>query len=222
MLSFRIERWMTWRPSVDTAAPVVAGMPSSLRRRVTPIGRRALEAAWHIEPPATARLIFSSRHGEYDRTLSLLTGLATERTVSPADFSLSVHPALAGLFSIAAGNRTGISAIAAGPESFGYGLLEGAASAATSGETVCIVHYDAPLPKPYDEILVGDETEIAAAFVLGSGSGGERVSMELGPGEAGDPPSASLAGNFVEFLASGESERRVRGPRMRWHWRRDA
>jgi hypothetical protein len=41
-----------------------------------------------IAPDVKTRFVFSSRHGEYARTFSMLRSLAAEGTVSPADFSI--------------------------------------------------------------------------------------------------------------------------------------
>ena len=45
-------------------------------------------------------LVFISRHGETPRTLDILSDLASEQPLSPTQFSLSVHNAVIGLWSI--------------------------------------------------------------------------------------------------------------------------
>ncbi len=95
-----------------------------LRRRVSPLGQHALRAVWGLPESETARLVFASRHGEFGRTLSILDALVSDEGVSPADFTLSVHHALAGLLSIVRKNRQGHTAVAAGSESFFFGLLD--------------------------------------------------------------------------------------------------
>src|ERR1700677_3515966 len=103
-----------------------ATLPPLLRRRVTALGKMAFKAAFDLSALEPARFIFCSRHGEFQRTLSILTTLATGEAVSPAEFSLSVHNALAGLLSIAQHNTGGHTAIAAGADSFHAGLIEAA------------------------------------------------------------------------------------------------
>ena len=100
-------------PSDAAGTPPSDPVPLLLRRRVSAIGQQALRAAWGLPAAAEARLIFASRHGEFSRTLSILDALANDQPVSPADFTLSVHHALAGLLSIAQRNRLGHTAIAA-------------------------------------------------------------------------------------------------------------
>jgi len=220
-LSFSLAAWKSW-PAPAAQAESGRALPLALRRRVSAIGRRALEAAWQLEPDANARLVLSSRHGEYERTISLLTQLTDERSVSPADFSLSVHSALAGLLSIATANHSGLSAVAAGRDSFGYGLLEAAACLADDPATrVLLVHFDGPLPEVYSELGEAVESPLAAALSLSVGSPATpRIEIDMQPASADEPMTASLAGEFVRFLSTADREGRARGDRMSWRWRR--
>jgi hypothetical protein len=192
--------------------------PASLRRRITPIGRSALALAWSLRSEADApRLVFSSRHGEYDRSYGLLQALAESGEVSPAEFSLSVHHALAGLFSIATGNRAGHTAVAAGPESFGYGLLEAAAAAGEDRRPVLLVHFDDRLPEPYG---LAEEPVVAAMIIAPPEGKGDEIDFSVLPGEA--PGRDDPALGFLEFLESGRPQAETRGERMTWRWCRAA
>jgi len=137
---------MAWSPSAKSRggnwAPPDA--PTILKRRVSPLGREALLAAFGLPDVGASRFVLSSRHGEFGRTQALLSALADGEPLSPADFSLSVHHGLIGLLSIATGNRLGHTAVAAGRESFAYGLLEAAAAATERpGQPMALVHFDA-------------------------------------------------------------------------------
>src|SRR5690606_18468196 len=98
--------------------------PSTLRRRLSPLAQQGLNAAWSLSSSGPMRIVFSSRHSEFKRTISLFESLSNYHSVSPADFTLSVHHALTGLLSIAQKNNQGVIAIAGGPESFCYGFME--------------------------------------------------------------------------------------------------
>jgi len=222
-LSFAVARWAVWHPGADSmivhppTASERGAIPSAFRRRVTAIGRKALEAAWAILPAdGQPRLVLSSRHGEYQRTFGLLTSLAEEGVVSPAEFSLSVHHALVGLLSIATANRSGHTAIAAGPHSFGYGLLEAAACVIEDGGPVLLLHFDEPLPDIYDPIIDANEPPLVLAALLVPAGGGAAMSLAIEPEGAGSV--GRLAHEFIEFLQSGEAERSPAG----WRWRRAA
>jgi hypothetical protein len=232
-MGFRLVSWAGWLPGAEGLASggavrPGAALPSSLRRRVTPIGRKALEAAWLVlagrsedeEPP---RIVLSSRHGEYGRTMGLLDSLAESGEVSPAEFSLAVHHGLAGLLSIAAGNRAGHSAVAGGGESFGYGWLEAAASLADGGGRVLLIHFDEPLPEPYAPVGGDRDPSVALALLLASDrdeAEGDRLSLAFAPS---DPPGdESPAVSFARLLDGQAAEAVCVGERLTWRWCRVA
>ncbi len=186
-----------------------------LRRRIGRLGQRALQAAWTFgtahpsDPPP--RLVFASRHGEFSRTLSILEALADGAPPSPADFTLSVHHALAGLLSIAGANRAGHTAIASGADSLYHALLEAAAcQAERPGQPVLLAYYDEPLPPPYDELAPGDET-IALALLLAPGGRALRLEQHPAAEPAGHSPGQALA-----TLLDGGAAVAFQGDRLAW------
>jgi hypothetical protein len=242
-LSFHVKAWSAWAPGRETAAawlrwagraesePDVAPetVPVLLRRRVSPLGQKALKAAWSLPDSATARLVFCSRHSEFGRTLSILDSLVGHTEVSPADFTLSVHNALLGLLSIARGNRFGHTMIAAGTESFGFGMLEALACLAERpAEPVVLVYFDEPLPEPYDVFEPGAPEPIAVALTL-SATDGPRFTLGTGPanGAPGSDEPAALAFMRVMLGAESlgaeslgaESEAVSVGQQLVWQWR---
>lgn len=213
--------WAAWLPGCagmisGGAVPPATPIPAGLRRRVTPIGRKALETAWAILPRdgQMPRIILSSRHGEYARTFGLLTSLVDSGEVSPAEFSLSVHHGLAGLLSIATGNTAGHGAVAGGNESFGYGFIEAATSLAEAGQPVLLMHFDEALPGEYGAPA---EEPVALALLLVPG---RDIALEMSPAAA--PGADPLALCFATLLRDCAAEASGRGERLSWRWRRAA
>jgi hypothetical protein len=168
-----------------------------------------------------SRFVFASRHGEFDRTLGILQSLAQREPPSPADFSLSVHNALAGLLSIATRNPLGHCAIAAGPESFCYGLLEAATRLVEAPEEpIVLVFYDMPLPPPYAELLPAEsEPTLALALSLTTAVGaGQRIALGIASAQQIDP-TPTPAWSFLRFMLSGAAEGGCAGARLSWRWR---
>ena len=160
-----------WPPPGEAGAGLFnnAAVPVSLRRRVTPIGQAALRHAWALPQVEQARFVFASRNGEFDRTLTMLTQMAEGEPPSPADFSLGVHNALAGLLSVATHNRNGHTALAAGIDSFGFGLLEAVAGLHEAPEhKTILVYFDTPLPQDYpcgSPVMAADALALALLLV---------------------------------------------------------
>ncbi|MBU6420841.1 MAG: beta-ketoacyl synthase chain length factor [Gammaproteobacteria bacterium] len=164
---FGIRRWRAWAPGVETgsdweawlagapaaASPVqpdVSQLPAMLRRRLDPLGRMALHTAWScLDGVAAAQFVFASRHGSLPRTVELLAALARQQPLSPTLFSVSVHNGTAGLYSMARGDRSAATAVAAGADTLGMGLLEAACQVNTGAAHVLFCYADESLPEPY-------------------------------------------------------------------------
>jgi len=219
------QAWQAWACDMPpTAAEPISEpeLPVLLRRRVTQAGKLAFRAACGIGMESDLRFIFCSRHGEFERTLRLLEAIAAREPVSPADFSLSVHNALAGLLSIAWQNQEGHTTIAAGHDSFGYGMLEAAASLATSpAQPILLIYSTAPLPGVYAELGEPAGPELGLALVLTAAHGNESdLSVVCEPlSKPSLPPPSDQALEFLRFFLTHEHEASALGGRMRWWWR---
>jgi Beta-ketoacyl synthase, N-terminal domain len=210
---------VNWPSPAKGTAPQPA--PVLLRRRVGPIGQAALRAAWSLPQIERARFVFASRHGEFDRTLAMLERIADTDGPSPADFSLGVHNALAGLLSVATRNRRGHTALAAGIDSFGFGLMEAAACLPERpDEPVVLVYYDTVLPPGYpDTVPPRAEATLALALLLvPSHLAPRRIIMATSPAAA--EPAEAAATVFLRFLRTAAPEATAAGESMRWSWRR--
>jgi hypothetical protein len=238
---FRVDDWMACGPGLETREDwrlwsrgisdrpaetnrSVPTLPPMLRRRISAIGQMAFQAGDGLSEQRTARFIFCSRHGEFDRTLRILQSLIAKEPISPADFSLSVHNALAGLLSIAWGNTAGHTVVAAGADSFGYGLLEGVACLkASSNDRVVVIYFDDRLPHPYDEVADSDETCVALALLLAPPRhDGDDLGVGFGPRDRTNQPQSAtaLALDFIRFMLSGEREKISIGNHTLWRWQR--
>lgn len=238
--------WLEWahgRTSLNTAAsdPKVAKMPPMLRRRASATGKMALEAAYACLPePVVASdlpVIFASRHGECARSVELLQELAQHAPLSPTSFSLSVHNANGGLWSIARGDRSNNIAIAAGSSTVEHALIEACGLLADGAQQVLLVMADNPPPEVFAAYADCAEQSFAWAWLLQAGTGagadtdidaGERLSLSW-TAEDGGSASASATDiaapgglDILRFFLRRDAElTRVAGGR-RWRWSRRA
>jgi hypothetical protein len=228
-MAFTVRAWNVWSEAASPAdrPPHAApeGAPPLLRRRVGTLGQHALRLAWGMACSGEARLIASSRHGEFHRSLAIMEGLVAGEGVSPAEFTLSVHHALVGLLSVARANRLGHTAVAAGPESFCFGFLDAVAGLADAPqEPVLLIHYDEPLPEPFTRFAPETGPALALVLALAAGGPGEAMTLTAAPtAPPGSVPSPEPAAGFCWFLADPAAPRfTFAGPRMTWTWARDA
>jgi hypothetical protein len=247
-LFFNLKGWRAWAPDRETldawqgwagrsvastanseAWPEPAVIPMMLRRRAGNLGQRAIATALSCGA-AEDRYIFASRHGEMTRTVGVLGELAENAALSPTEFSMSVHHALAGLLSIHTGNRQGHTAVAAGADTFACGLLDALTIIATDpGASVLLVFYDAPLPDAYGEIETpGDlAAPLVLALRLASPEADAPVyAFSTAPAEtngAGRLVATDAAPlDFLRFLLGNTATARSAGTRNDWQWRRVA
>jgi hypothetical protein len=140
-----------WQPTV---LPAPARLPAAERRRAGAAVKLAMaiadEAVAHAQiNPHTLASVFSASSGEGLNCHLLCETLASPSPlVSPTRFTNSVHNAAAGCWHIAVASRAASTSLGAFDASFSAGLLEGAASVATSGAPLLLVASDTPYPEP--------------------------------------------------------------------------
>ncbi|HJV22413.1 MAG TPA: beta-ketoacyl synthase chain length factor [Holophagaceae bacterium] len=186
-----------------------------LRRRLSPLGKGMLHVAGRVtEGFGPLRAVFASRHGDPGRALPILADLAQGEEASPTQFSMNVHNATAGIWSIATRDPSPITALAAGPETFGLALLEAHAQHLATGEPVLFVYGDDRLP----ELLAPFESEAAplhaVAFLLGPPAR-IRLHLQRRPG-GGAQGSGAQSLHALGALAGGPAD--WTGPAATWHW----
>jgi len=244
-LSLAVRGWAAWAPGRETATawrawagaakaaeadpPAAEGasvtLPMMLRRRATPLGQKVIGSALALESAVRdGRYVFASRHGEMSRTIRILSDMAAGDTPSPAEFSMCVHHGLAGLLSIHTGNRKGHTALAAGADSFGYGLLEAAACLADNpDEPVLLIYGDDSLPEPYDAFRDRHEAALPVTLALAlapPARGEDSIMISAVARRREDQPVGCVVSSFLSFLLSDAHSASGPGGRMRWTWSR--
>lgn len=222
-----VAAWREWagRPhAIDSdEKPTAEAVPAMTRRRLTRWGRQALEVATGMDAGAETPVIFSSRHGDTDRTYKLLVSLADGEPLSPNAFSLSVHNSALGIYSILAEVHAPTIALAAGRETLGEAWVEACSWLATGSPRVLLVHTDEPLSEFY--ACDADEQELPAALALllcaepAPGAVAVDLTFTAGPEAAIE---RSLGWEFLAWWFSAKPELQVPVGRRLWHWRRHA
>lgn len=208
---------------VAVGAPEVALIPSLLRRRLSPLGKGMLHCAGRVsEGMGELRSVFASQHGEPSRALPILSDLAQGLETSPTQFSMNVHNAIAGIWSIVRGDRSASTALAAGYETFGWGLLEAhALHQAHGGAPVLFVYGDDRLP----ELLTGYEPLQAPlhAIALMLGLPAQRT-LVLQRGDSALRPSPDLPQSLhaLQALGGAPLPQAWPGSSGTWNWRLEA
>lgn len=158
MTDLYLQDWRAWTPHreadgesrLDTRdKPAGKAIPSMLRRRLNLLGRAVCDMLSDLDPSADAIVLHASRHGDGERTLEMLYGLTEGEPLSPARFGLSVHNAIAGVYSIASGNRRSQQAIAASGGEWAALIAEARGYLADDHSSVVVVFSDQPVPRRF-------------------------------------------------------------------------
>lgn len=209
----------------DFSWPKLDFIPSMQRRRLSHFAKMALHVAYLVTENSNEQLpmVFSSRHGDSHKTSSMLDDLAHDSAISPTAFSLSVHNAVPGLFSIINNNKNAINAVAAGQDSLFMAIVD-AYARIKSGQfdRVLVVHVDQDLPDLYKGFI--DELQIphAVAFILSidETNNSESVECTFGAPEEGEPNENNLplALSFIQWFNSSTPNVQFFSSNYFWHF----
>jgi hypothetical protein len=222
------DEWREWargeRVPVGESLPSLPQMPASLRRHAGPIGRLACDVAYRALDGATdVPLVFCSRYGEAARSVERLSELARGELLSPTAFSLSVHNAAAGLFSIARRDSANSISIAAGEASAALGVIEACGLLADGAPRVLIVAVDWVLPDAFRAFEERQRLPYAWAALIAA-PGADGLSLAWEPAAGKDMPAnrdqLPAALEALQFLKGDSAEFVQTAEKLRFRWRR--
>ena len=145
-----IDKFAFWRESETEKIPDVSFIPPMLRRRMTNIEKIAISMANMVGCDChDYRVIFASRFGEWQQTINLIKQFYSDREMSPAGFSNSVHNAATGHLSLLTHNIQSYTSIAAGEKTLEMGLLE----AFTTKKPVLFIYAEETAPDEYSHMF---------------------------------------------------------------------
>jgi hypothetical protein len=193
----------TW-PGTDNHQET-SQLPAMMKRRLTPLGRQAIEMLYKHITQAEIPWIISCQHADAIRKVRLLSSIAKKELISPTDFSLSVHNAIIGIFSIATQNKQMHTAITGSDASFETGLLEALALQIDKKCTVGYIYYDAFLPKQLIEIDAEDYPITCIAMIFSEQKNAQALQISYTKNEksVADPQPNKIKA-FVDYLESDE------------------
>lgn len=240
MIDLVIERWRAWAPGVEeptdwadwSAAPralddrgeqpacdFVAPMQ---RRRLSRLARIVMHAAWPMcADDEQLPFVYASRHGETTRTFAMLDEIGRGAPLSPTQFGLSVHNAIAGQWSILRGQRGESVALAGEADTFEHAIVEAAALLGDGATAVIVVIAEERPATAYDGWI--DDVPFSYAVALrvsraDAAVAGPRWRLSLrGNTEAAPAAKGPHALHFVRALHDGATLDHPWKTR-RWTW----
>lgn len=237
VITFNIARWRAWAPGLATSddwlrwgraelapstdeAPDVSFLPAMQRRRLSRLARMVFAVGWPLaEGHERLPMVFASRHGETPRTFDILGDLAARQPLSPTQFSLSVHNAIVGLWSIIRGATCEMTALAAAGDGLEHAVIEASALLAEGAPAVLLVVAEETPPPLYAPWIDDVPFPYALGLLL---TAGEQWRMTLG-----DDHETSLGAcrphalDLAVTLASGAGHMKHQWKGRQWTWQRN-
>ena len=151
------DAWLAWfknpQPISEDSKAGAAQVPALMRRRLSLLGRAAIEAVMAIYDESDREnhtpVVFASRWGDIGLSVKLLKELCQEKSVSPMGFSTSVHNGLGGLFSISQKHRANGVAIAGAETTPSAAMFEAMGLLHEGARSVIVVVYEERSPDEF-------------------------------------------------------------------------
>ncbi len=219
--------WQEWlnHQSHDATqkAVLTTSVPKQLQRRLSALGRAVFNAAGDLSNPVgSLPIVFSSAHGEVNKSLEMLKSMQKGDEVSPTAFSLSVHNAIAGLFSIASANHQEITVLAPGQAGIAPVFLEALGLLQERHDQVLMILYDEPLSDFYPSLPFALDTSAICALALKVSLTGEGLTLRLNRSvtQRDDGEHALQIFSFLKFLVTDDKTLVLGNHRHSWEWQK--
>jgi len=229
---FILQKWAVWPPLQADAeqdlarqGELLASVPKMLKRRLSPLAKIVFCAANQcIDEHTIIPTVFSSAHGELGKSFAMMEMLEAGEEISPTAFSLSVHNAIAGLFSIAWQNKLQSTVVAPGEEGLAAAFIEALGLLQEGAEQVLLVFYDEPMLDfyPFAPFKLSADESCALALRIAKSGEGQALRMSLLPltGNDGEQPVQLPA--FIRFLSDPQAQLTLKTPQHSWRWEKNA
>lgn len=221
------EAWQNWAQqgiAIDPAAAMAKPqfLPMMTARRLSGGSRAAVECGLALlARQQVDAIVFTSRHGELERNLRILTTLADQQPMSPTDFAMSVHNSAVGSLTIAAKAALVSTSIAAGMDSFQQGLVEVSALHQAGYQQVLLVDFDGIVPDYYLPWLSELRVNFPYAVALLLRAGEElHCTGRAGGDERAERRLPQSLGFLQQWLAKSPTFS-LPGERLTWYWERN-
>ena len=239
MFDFVVKDWHAWAPGVSafedwrrlsnqqTAVQTVKAVlplavPKIMHRRLSLLARGVFYAAEACsDNHKTLPMVFSSAHGDANKSLQHLKDIQNGEEVSPTAFGLSVHNAIAGLFSIVYENHQEITVIAPGQDGIAPVFIEALGMLQEHAE-VLMIFFDEPLSEFYPTAPFKLDAASSCALALRISLFGDGLALQFNrtTEQRQDGEHALQVLAFLQFLITNDSTLHLGNHRHSWRWRK--
>lgn len=216
------EDWKSWSTQSNhnwqLPIPKSTKLPIMQARRMSQSSRLAVEVGLELinhNFPDSA--IFTSQHGELERTYKILSTINQNSDVSPTDFALSVHNTSSGLLSIIANMPIPITSLSSHNDSFQQGLIEAYSILRNENKKILLLDFEGIIPSIYQSQIKQMIPAYAVGFILTRGDEINFQSIEKTSDTYHSDYPQSLA--FLHAYLSKQPQFILQGNNQNWQWK---
>jgi hypothetical protein len=230
--NFVLTRWNAWIPEINrvdglenlsVASPSVNVIPKMLHRRFGPLAKAVFDAAdFCAIIGEQIPCVFSSANGELAKSLAMLQTIQAQDELSPTAFSLSVHNAIAGLFSMVYQNYCESTVIASGQDGIAPAFIEALGILQEGAAEVLLILYDEPVADFYPLAPFNCDVNFPCVVVLRLALAGQGLPMQFYRSSQVRDDGEHLVQlvTFLKFLYSKQLSLCLGRQGISWQWQK--
>lgn len=200
--------------------PALKEIPAMQRRRLSKFAKLTMQCVLDVVSDEQSDLpcVFSSRHGDLHKTSKLIEDVAQKSDLSPTHFGLSVHNAVAGLYSIFSNNKQPMTATSAGEDSLLMALVDGYAKLESQQlDKMLVVYTDEVVPEKYSPYVSAAEKTMSVALILTRQKSEQSFTLGFTSQKSTTNPATFQPLAFLSFLFGEETQVSINSSRYEWH-----
>lgn len=213
--------WQLWSKQInhnwDLHIPKLNKLPMMQARRMSISSCLAVEVALElIENNNVDLAIFSSQHGELEKTYKILVSLNQANDISPTDFALSVHNTASGLFTIIAKQAIPITSISANNDGFQQSLIEALPTLQQKDKKVLLIDFDGMVPESYQTEIHQIIPYYAVGYILTNGN--QLTCQSINKTSQKNPINYPQSLAFLHAYLNKKQNFIIQGLSQDWQW----
>ena len=224
--SLRTEQdWKLWAKGQlaltdDDDLPLLKQIPAMQRRRLSSFAKLSFHCILNVltDDENEMPCIFASRHGDLHKTSKLIEDVASKEPLSPTHFGLSVHNAVAGLYSIFANNKQPMTATSAGEDSLLMALVDAYAKLTSQNfDRILVVYTDEIVPEKYQPYVEGNEKSLAIAMIVEQKKRDNAISFSFEKQNNIEQSMSFQPLAFLNYFFGDKESTNIQSKRYQWH-----
>lgn len=227
---FNLKNWLAWGigelsdledledlSNIKSGMPNLDGIRAIVKRRMPKLSKYIYALTQDITIlDKKIPTVFASKNGELTRSFKIIRSFDTD--VSPTQFSMSVHNAIAGLLSVISQDDSKYIVVDSLSGVLETALIE-ATSLLTEHNCVKVIYFDEDLPAELIESNLGNNQPIVLLLIIEKGT---EISFSSEANISNVKPCKEDFKQLVMFLNKQKETYHNINKRLRWNWKNNA